>query len=177
MNEMKGDLWNHVGHADAIGITTNGTVKKDGAAVMGKGIAKQALDRFPGIDRRLAAYLTQYGNRPAKLTEQDGTWICSFPTKAGPTMVHSREEANTVVVEHMRDRFRYPAEVPGWAMRSDLLLIEQSARHLVEMADKFGWKSIIIPAPGSGNGELAYADVRAVLAPILDDRFTIITYG
>ena len=40
MNEVNGNLWDS--NADIIVITTNGAVRKDGAAIMGRGVALQA---------------------------------------------------------------------------------------------------------------------------------------
>lgn len=48
-----GDMWSAFGVADYFIITTNAIVKNDGALVMGRGIAQQARDRFPGLDHQL----------------------------------------------------------------------------------------------------------------------------
>lgn len=45
-----------------IGITTNGTVRKDGSLVMGRGIALQANQRIGGLARRLANHVRSDGN-------------------------------------------------------------------------------------------------------------------
>jgi len=47
---MKGDMWSVFGLVDHFVITTNSTIKKNGAVVMGAGIAKQVRDKWPGID-------------------------------------------------------------------------------------------------------------------------------
>lgn len=44
-------------------ITTNGSVRKDGRAVMGRGIALGAKKKFKDLDLRLGRLLTLYGNR------------------------------------------------------------------------------------------------------------------
>lgn len=46
----EGNMWDVFGKTDMFCITTNATIKKNGALVMGRGIARQARDRFPGID-------------------------------------------------------------------------------------------------------------------------------
>jgi hypothetical protein len=52
-------------------VTTNGEIKKsDGKAVMGAGIAKEARDRYKGVDEILAQKLKTRGNRVSYL------WIC-----------------------------------------------------------------------------------------------------
>lgn len=48
MKECQGNIWTY--GADIIVITTNGTVRKDGACVMGRGVAQQALKRFLGVN-------------------------------------------------------------------------------------------------------------------------------
>ena len=55
-----GNLW--TAEADFIGITTNGTITKAGNAVMGRGVALQAKQMFPGIEKELGTMLTNYGN-------------------------------------------------------------------------------------------------------------------
>lgn len=76
MLEISGNLWDI--EADARCITTNGVIKKDGCLVMGAGIAKQAMIRYPGIDKRLGELVKLFGNVPCYLPEIN---IISFPTK------------------------------------------------------------------------------------------------
>ncbi len=52
MIEEFGDIWEIPG--DARVITTNGVVRKDGACVMGRGVALQAKMRYPGSSSRSA---------------------------------------------------------------------------------------------------------------------------
>ncbi|MCI0575356.1 MAG: hypothetical protein L0331_04015, partial [Chloroflexi bacterium] len=62
-----GDMWTAYDKADLFLITTNSTIHS-GALIMGRGIARQARDRFPGLDKALGqqilntcGYLGQYG--------------------------------------------------------------------------------------------------------------------
>ena len=73
------DIWSLADRADAICITTNGLTKANGEAVMGKGIALQARQRFPGIDRVLGDHLRARGNVPGIINVNPA--IVSFPTK------------------------------------------------------------------------------------------------
>jgi formylmethanofuran dehydrogenase subunit D len=53
---QRGDLMKVKRSADeVVVVTTNGTIKKDGACVMGRGIARQVRDSIPGIDKRLGS--------------------------------------------------------------------------------------------------------------------------
>ena len=53
MRFRSGDMWDVYNEADLFLVTSNSFVKKDERLVMGAGIAKEALDRFPNIDLRL----------------------------------------------------------------------------------------------------------------------------
>ena len=45
-----GDMWSAWEASDLFLITTNATIKGNSALVMGRGIARQARDRWPGLD-------------------------------------------------------------------------------------------------------------------------------
>jgi hypothetical protein len=77
MLEASGNIWDY--EADAIVITTNGTTKKDGSAVMGRGVAEQAKESFPGIDRTLGELLEQYGLQVHLVWQNPN--IVAFPVK------------------------------------------------------------------------------------------------
>ena len=140
MRETTGDIWDYVGSA-VIVITTNGAVAGNGAAVFGRGCARQAASRFPGLAQRLGTLLREQGNHVHDL----GDGIVSFPVEETP-----------------------------WE-NPDLRLIGRSARELRDMADRRGWRSIVVPRPGCGGGGLDWREVRPLLANVFDDRFIVIT--
>lgn len=152
MKEARGNLWTF--KADIRVITTNGAVRKDGECVMGRGCAFEAKSRYPGVAKMLGALIREHGNhvhlifRGNPLTFQ--TPLVSFPVK-----------------HH-------------WAEMADPKLIERSAHELVALADDQawidGWQHIVLPRPGCGNGSLRWDDVKPILDPILDERFTVITF-
>lgn len=76
---LRCNAWDELKNANALCITTNGTVKKNGAVVMGRGIAKEARDRFPGIDGRLGQHVQHKGNIVGFIWENPT--ILSFPVK------------------------------------------------------------------------------------------------
>jgi hypothetical protein len=45
-----GNMWTAYVVADLFLVSTNSTIRQDGALVMGRGIARQAKERFPGLD-------------------------------------------------------------------------------------------------------------------------------
>ena len=147
MKLVVGNAWKVIDEYDALCITTNGVIKKNGCAVMGAGIAKECSNLFPSVPRVLGNLMSKHGNRVMKLGEVNGrTSLLSFPTKH------------------------------NWWEIADIDLIEKSCKELVELADKFGYKKILLPRPGCGNGKLKWNDVKVVLEKYLDDRFYIISF-
>lgn len=67
MIELRKDIWEiydlQMPDIYAICITINGYVKRDGRAVMGRGVAAQAKARFPGIDKEFGEAMRADGNR------------------------------------------------------------------------------------------------------------------
>ena len=148
MIETTGDLFQQI--ADAICITTNATIKKNGCAVMGAGCAKTARDRFTDIDEILAEHLQRNGNVVGILTNGKHPFVAPWKIYSFPT-------------KH------------NWWDDSDLDLIIRSAQQLVSISGNK--EKIIIPRPGCHNGRLKWTNVKKVLEPILnDDRFVIIDY-
>ncbi len=78
MKEVTGDLW--IVKADARVITTNGVVKKNGAAVMGRGVALQAAQRFPDLPLLLGHSIKRWGNIPQNFEFGDVT-VVTLPVK------------------------------------------------------------------------------------------------
>ena|SRR3990167_7143735 len=152
MREVYGDFWDYP--ADVKLITTNGFVKNNGEAVMGRGVAYQATIKCPGVARHIGAIIAQYGNHTRLLAVQgilsspdflQGIGFGIFPTK-----------------HH-------------WREKSDINLIKQSAEELRDIARSAPKKVFLLPAPGTSNGRLSYYDVRKVIAGILPDNVIVIS--
>jgi len=102
MMETKADLW--AVDADLRVITTNPITRKgDGAAVMGRGCAREAKQRIADLEYHFGHLLREHGNRVMRLAEikpdgtcalglfskdRAGTVLASFPVKR-----HWKEEA------------------------------------------------------------------------------------
>ena len=63
MKEIKGNIWDYYDKGNWIVITTNGTVKVNGEAVMGRGVALQAKQKFPSLPGELGKTLKMAGNQ------------------------------------------------------------------------------------------------------------------
>lgn len=191
MLEIVGDMWKEGVNYDAVCITTNGFVKKNGEAVMGRGCAKEAAGFWWDIPHLLGDLIGDNGNVVQKLkvvmlppglrcAPFTPVQLISFPVKP-VEMPMTPQLVNTQVVVHMRDAFRFKRMVPGWACVAQLSIIKDSAHQLVELIHKINERSafatgrILLPRPGCGAGELRWEDVRPILSEILDDRFTVIT--
>lgn len=157
MKQIVGNIFDIL-DADAICVTTCGVTKSNGDLVMGAGIAKQFRDRYQttnygSLANNLGILVKTEGNHVYvgcwQETKLDGPIaIVSFPTK-----------------EHFKND-------------SQLWLIKQSARELVQLADAKGWNKIVLPRPGCGLGLLDWEkDVKPLIEAELDDRFYIITPG
>ena len=76
MIEVTGDLWVYPG--DVRVITTNGTIKKDGSCVMGRGCALEAAKKWPTLPRVLGERIQRYGNQVHYLLDYN---LFTFPVK------------------------------------------------------------------------------------------------
>lgn len=162
------DIFDAIGIADALCITTNGHVTRHGECVMGRGSAKQALTRWPGINRILANKINSSGNIVHILGSVKSTAILSFPVKP-QSIVFDGSNA----VRHMGSRFKVGDTVPGWAAKADINIIEKSCQRLVQLTNNASWKRVAMVAPGCGAGELSYSQIEPILRNYFDDRFWV----
>ncbi len=145
MREETGSIFEYPG-ADAIVIPVNWTTKRNGDAVMGAGVALEAARRWPELPQRLGLSI-HFAGGPAPqhyVMSKDGQHVVCFPTKG------------------------------DWRMLADITAIKIQVPVLVRMADHFDWQTVVMPRLGCGLGQLQWDDVRAVLAPLLDDRFIVL---
>lgn len=141
MKELHGSIWIHFLAPDHfVCITTNGTIKKNGDAVMGRGNAKQAKIVVPLIDRYLGKYLKLNGNTPGYLKVLTMPAIVIFPVKH------------------------------NWWEEADRKLILKSRAWLVQEAEAHPEKTFHLPRPGCGNGKLDWErDVKRLVSDLPDN--------
>ena len=139
MIEQTKNLWDYLYDPDAsIFITTNGFIKNNGCAVMGRGVAAQAKIKFKGIDTTLGQMLKINGNIVQCLYFH----LSSAPIFAFP-------------VKH------------NWWEKADLNLIQKSAESLQRMAEATPEQKFIVPRPGCGNGSRDWeTEVRPIIEPL-----------
>lgn len=155
----------------AVCITTNGFVKSDGLAVMGRGCAMQLANLFSHAPRLLGAAIRRYGNITQPIFMANDTVVLAFPVK--PDYVINN---GSNVVSHARGMYKIGQKVPGFHAKADIELIKQSAIQLKAWADETNHTDIVLPRVGCGAGELDWEqDVYPVLNEILDDRFTAVS--
>lgn len=142
MIDRVGNLWTEP--ADFRVITTNGSVRKDGRAVMGRGCAHEAAQQFPHLPTMLGARLTLNGNR-----------------------IHYFSD---VALGADFGLFTFPVK-HQWMEPASLELIAESvasfSRQLLTSA------TYVMPRPGCGNGRLRWTDVQPLLAPLPDSVIVV----
>lgn len=145
MREVYGDLWRFP--ADYRIITTNGTVRMDVKAVMGRGCAREAAVRFPHLAGELGGRIRRSGNHVYWFRDYQ---LVTFPVK------HAwYETASLELIER--------------SVRELLNLINDIALH--EERDR----TFVLPRPGCGNGGLKYDAVRPLLLA-LPNTVSVIAY-
>ena len=150
MKIQHGDLFAPTSDVDAILIPTNGYIRKDGACVMGRGVAKWSTELWPGIQYELGREIELCGNVVNYLEERE------FPNK------------------QICRVYSFPVK-HNWWEDADINLITRSAKQVVQRANNAKWGEIWLPAVGCGNGKLSWPDVvKPVLSEILDDKFIVI---
>jgi len=133
-----GNMWDMWDTADLFLITTNSTIKKNGALVMGRGIAHQARDRFSGIDHTWGQHIEQ-------LCGHLGVYGLLI-SAAWP----DKKIGAFQVKQHFRDR-------------ADPALIAASAARLRAWCTTHPQATVHLNFPGIGNGRLD----RSVVLPLL----------
>lgn len=142
-----GDMWRAYSAADLFLITTNSTVGQDGALVMGRGMARQARDRFPGLDKAL-------GQQVLKTCGSLG----EYNLLISPRWPEARLGAFQV-----KTLYSQPA---------GLAMIQRSVLALQRWCSEHPAAHVHLNFPGIGNGRLARETVLPVVHQ-LPDKVTI----
>lgn len=130
-----GDMWRAWRCCDLFCITTNATIKKNGSLVMGAGIARQARDKFLGVDLALGRIISGL----------DGDY---------GLLVSPQWPSKKLAAFQTKRHWREPSEV-------DLIVL--STNHLLGWALRHPDCRIALNFPGIGHGGLSRADVLNIV--------------
>src|SRR5689334_20490328 len=106
MRESAGEIWSYLGQG-VIAITTNGHITPNGSAIVGRGVAIQALERFPDLQLRLGAILRASGNHVASL----GNGLVSFPVEESPWALPDLR-----LIRRSAEELRKLSDQEGWQL-------------------------------------------------------------
>jgi hypothetical protein len=143
-------MWTAYTAADLFLVSTNSTIRQDGALVMGRGIARQAKERFPGLDAAL-------GTQVQALCGNQGIY---------GLLVSPRWPAAKLGAFQVKQHYSQPAS---------LELIRRSTAALCAWCIKHPTATVVVNFPGIGNGRLRREDVLPIIAQ-LPDQVTIWEY-
>jgi hypothetical protein len=104
MLETVGDIWEYSG-TGVIVITTNGSLTRDGRAIFGRGVAKQAALRFAGLAEILGRRFSEQGNHVYDL----GNGIVTFPVEETPW-----SQPDLRIIARSAEELRRLADRSGW---------------------------------------------------------------
>ena len=157
----RGNMWDVFGKTDYFLITTNPIRKKDGGVVMGRGIAKEAKDRFPRLPYDFGHCLRfmEYPNYTPDLMRYTGIIDIYDGQRIGYFMVKDH-----------------------WAADAKLAIIEASVNSLLERmrlrdgSGRFISHRYDLNFPGIGNGKLSRGDVLPLLQ-VLPDNVHVWEFG
>lgn len=130
----KGDMWTIWQEADLFCITTNSYIRSDGALVMGRGIALQTKQRFPGVEFALGKRIRHLGLYGLLVSEK---W-----------------PAAKLAAFQVKRHFAHAAELD---------IIRHSAAMLAEWAEAHPQAQVHLNFPGIGYGRLEYDQVLPII--------------
>lgn len=160
MLEAEGDIWKLSGAKDAIVIPTNiGWRDRDGRAVMGAGLARDAARRFPALAVMYGKECQEQRERtPITVYRMNSAWCLAlvlFPVKP---LLQGKPYLS----------WQQPASV-------ELIKAHLPALEAIGSWPELQEGKIYVPSLGCGNGQLDEEDVLPLLQK-LPDRFVHVTF-
>ena len=141
-----GNMWDVWNEADLFVISCNSYLKKDGSLVMGRGIAREARDKFEGVDDVLGAAVEKECGHLGRYS-----LIVSREWQAGKKLAIGQVKRN-------------------FADKADIDLIRGFLVKLGLFAAENRDVKIHMNFPGIGNGGLKKGDVLPLLNRLLPDN-------
>jgi len=154
-----GDMWTAFATTHLFLITTNSTIGKDGALIMGRGIARQARDRFPGLAASLGQHILNVSDGRSTLLR---TSLGKYGLLVSPRWPEAKLGAFQV-----KYHYRLPAS---------LELIHYSTAMLCAWCAAHTNAQVVLNYPGIGNGRLHREAILPIIAQ-LPEQVTIWEYS
>ncbi len=134
-------MWSVYGKTGLFMITTNPIITKEGKLVMGRGIAKQMRDNFPGSDKEFAKMVRGFPHR--------------YTGEIYYEPVFGKQAVGYFMVKH------------HWRDKASIPVIMRSVAELIERAENCS--RIDLNFPGVGNGRLDKELVKPLLEYLPDN--------
>ncbi len=151
MKTLKGDIWDLHAFGYPIVIPVNIGYKGDGTAVMGRGVALQASDRYPEVKERWGNVCQALDGNVTTMYDEEMNFIY-FPTKP-----LNRAEP------HM-----------SWKGKATMDTVKKSLGALLHVVKQHDILECMMPLVGCGNGGLSKRLVKKLMEQNLDDKFTLV---
>jgi hypothetical protein len=145
------ELWKS---GEIVCVTTNGFIKKNGQAVMGRGNALAMATAIPRLPMYLANHIKTHGHIVGPIYKK----VISFPVK--PIQGKYKD-----VLPHMRNKYKETDIVPGFFCKAEVGIIKKSVEELNRLIENNNnvIKTVYLPIPGINNGQLNFSDISEVL--------------
>jgi hypothetical protein len=134
----------------AIGIPTNGFISRNGAGVMGAGLAYDVKNRYNGIVYDLGLLIKREGHIVGWIRKP----FISIPVKPCFYKIENQNQKKKILPK-VRSIYGIGETVPGFHCMADIKLIETSLNQLVDFIEKNSLERVYIPLLGCGNGGLS----------------------
>ena len=143
MLEKEGYIWHS--DPDVICIPTSSDIDEDGRLEMKDNTALEAKETDNNVPYYFARHIINRGNTPCLFMRDTKPHFCSLPVKFGGEGDFNIE------------------------------LIVQSVKLMLGIVNHYNFTEIVLPRPGCGKGSFLdwKSEVKPLIEPLLDDRFTV----
>lgn len=111
----KGNMWDVYEDTDLFCITTNSFVKGNGELVMGRGIALEALKRFPELPRKLGYEILKLPHKVPTKVKYHFIWYPPLHIAAFQVKYHYRDKAKIELIKKSCEKLKiFARQRPTW---------------------------------------------------------------
>ena len=154
MIELRSNIWSYHSKESVIVIPTNGTVKKTGECVMGKGLALQAKTKYPSLPKLVGQHIKLNGNTVGYFPEPS---LASFPVKW-----NWYQKADKLLIYRSLKELVYLVQLLDLNLEGKELLLKPGFQ-------------VYLTRVGCGNGLLDWKDIKPLVEEILtESRYIVV---